>query len=203
MVGNLSHHRYQPLDLFLVIHIGKSSLVVQFVENQFVSAYYPTIESTFTKSIKHNGVEYECDIIDTAGQDEFSILNSRHAVGIHGYVLVYSVANRASFELISIVHDRIVGYSGTGSVPCVVVGQKCDLADMRCESDASLLIPLYTNAQALSKGKFLRRMARDSLRASGLGGLKPALGKTLTSVSTFSRTTSLDFLLSWSFAGQY
>lgn len=47
---------------------GKSSLVVQYVENNFVESYYPTIENTFTKNIKYNGVEYECDIIDTAGQ---------------------------------------------------------------------------------------------------------------------------------------
>ena len=47
---------------------GKSSLVVQFIENHFVESYYPTIESNFTKTINHKGDEYECDIIDTAGQ---------------------------------------------------------------------------------------------------------------------------------------
>ncbi|KAG8952451.1 GTP-binding protein [Tulasnella sp. 424] len=111
--------------------VGKSSLVVQYVDNTFVESYYPTIENTFTKNIKYNGVEYDCDIIDTAGQDEFSILNSKHAVGIHGYVLVYSVANRNSFDMIQIVHDKILDYSGETKVPCVVVGQKCDLADQR------------------------------------------------------------------------
>ncbi|KAG8963326.1 GTP-binding protein [Tulasnella sp. 419] len=111
--------------------VGKSSLVVQFVDNTFVESYYPTIENTFSKNIKYNGVEYQCDIIDTAGQDEFSILNSKHAVGIHGYVLVYSIANRNSFDMISIVHDKILDYSGEGKVPCVVVGQKSDLEDQR------------------------------------------------------------------------
>lgn len=47
---------------------GKSSLVVQFTENQFIDSYYPTIENTFTKSVNYKGVDYECDIIDTAGQ---------------------------------------------------------------------------------------------------------------------------------------
>ncbi|KAG8982449.1 GTP-binding protein [Tulasnella sp. JGI-2019a] len=111
--------------------VGKSSLVVQYVENNFVDSYYPTIENTFSKHIKHNGVEYDCDIIDTAGQDEFSILNSKHAIGIHGYVLVYNVANRQSFDMISIVHDKILDISGESKVPCVVVGQKSDLAEQR------------------------------------------------------------------------
>lgn len=47
---------------------GKSSLVIQFIENHFVESYYPTIEATFQKSVNYNGVEYDCDIIDTAGQ---------------------------------------------------------------------------------------------------------------------------------------
>lgn len=57
----LAHVRYH-------IPLGKSSLVIQFVEDHFVESYYPTIESTFTKDIKHNGTVFECDIIDTAGQ---------------------------------------------------------------------------------------------------------------------------------------
>lgn len=107
--------------------VGKSSLVIQFIENHFVESYYPTIEATFQKSVKHNGVEYDCDIIDTAGQDEYSILNSKHAIGIHGYVLVYSVTNRNSFDMIQIVYDKIISYCGLNDIPCVIVGSKTDL----------------------------------------------------------------------------
>ncbi|CEG74399.1 Putative GTP-binding protein rhb1 [Rhizopus microsporus] len=35
--------------------VGKSSLVIQFCENHFVDSYYPTIENTFTKTIKYRG----------------------------------------------------------------------------------------------------------------------------------------------------
>jgi Ras homolog enriched in brain len=110
-----------------------------------VEAYYPTIENTFSKSVNHNGVDYDCDIIDTAGQvrkfvfgsnnalnisfiqDEFSILNSKHAIGIHGYVLVYSVTSRNSFDMIQIVYDKIVDFCGVNEIPCVIVGSKTDL----------------------------------------------------------------------------
>ncbi|KAI5124965.1 hypothetical protein M0805_007391 [Coniferiporia weirii] len=107
--------------------VGKSSLVIQFVEDHFVESYYPTIESTFSKTVNNNGVEYECDIIDTAGQDEYSILNQKHAIGIHGFVLVYSVASRNSFDLVQIVHDKIVTFTGNQAIPCVIVGSKSDL----------------------------------------------------------------------------
>ena len=120
--------------------LGKSSLVIQFVENVFNPHYFPTIENTFTKQIKYKGREFECDIIDTSGQDEYSQLNSRHSVGVHGYILVYSVANRTSFDMVRTVHDKIITQSGMATIPCVVVGQKSDLADSRYVSH-SLCLP--------------------------------------------------------------
>ncbi|TIA90055.1 hypothetical protein E3P99_01765 [Wallemia hederae] len=110
---------------------GKSSLVVQFVEGVFVDSYYPTIETTFTKPIKYKGAEYECDILDTAGQDEYSLINSKHAIGIHGYMLVFSLASRASFEMVATVHDKLLAYHGLEALPVVVIGQKSDLVQQR------------------------------------------------------------------------
>jgi small GTP-binding protein len=53
---------------------GKSSLTVQFVDGHFVESYYPTIENTFSKIIKHKGQEYATEIIDTAGQVSRQVL---------------------------------------------------------------------------------------------------------------------------------
>lgn len=47
---------------------GKSSLVVRYVDDAFVDSYYPTIENIFNKKIKYRNQDFECDIIDTAGQ---------------------------------------------------------------------------------------------------------------------------------------
>ncbi|KKK15970.1 Rheb small monomeric GTPase RhbA [Aspergillus rambellii] len=95
--------------------VGKSSLTVRFVEHHFVESYYPTIENTFSRIIKYNGQDFATEIVDTAGQDEYSILNSKHFIGIHGYIIVYSVASRQSFDM------------GADHVPLVVVGNKSDL----------------------------------------------------------------------------
>ncbi|KAG6865586.1 hypothetical protein C0991_001135 [Blastosporella zonata] len=95
--------------------------------NHFVDAYYPTIENTFAKTVTYKGVEYDCHIIDTAGQDEYSPVNAQHAIGIHGYVLVYSITSRASFDMIQIVYDKIIDFCGVTDIPCVIVGSKCDL----------------------------------------------------------------------------
>lgn len=109
--------------------LGKSSLTVQFVDGHFVESYYPTIENSFSKVIKYKGQEYATEIIDTAGQvsklssplkshakrlglihqqDEYSILSSKHFIGIHGYMLVYSVASMQSFEMVQVIRDKIL-----------------------------------------------------------------------------------------------
>ena len=144
-----AHGPPSPLRPGRVPPAGKSSLVIQFIENHFVESYYPTIESVFTKTVNYKGVDYDCDIIDTAGQvrllsthacpptthvlpprvpqDEYTILNSKHAIGIHGYVLVYSVTNHKSFDMVHVVYDKIVNFCGKNSIPCVIVGSKIDL----------------------------------------------------------------------------
>lgn len=49
--------------------IGKTSLVQQYVAPPtYQESYYPTIESTSHKIVQYGGEDYECEIIDSAGQ---------------------------------------------------------------------------------------------------------------------------------------
>ncbi|KAI6119367.1 P-loop containing nucleoside triphosphate hydrolase protein [Pisolithus croceorrhizus] len=100
--------------------VGKSSLVIQFIENHFEDAYHPTIENTFSKAVVYKG-----------GGDEYSILNSKHVIGVHGYVLVYSIASRRSFDMVKIIYDKIIDFCGKNEIPCVIVGAKSDLQSSR------------------------------------------------------------------------
>jgi Ras family protein len=106
---------------------GKSSLTVQFVEQHFVERYTPTIENEFEKTVKYKGKDYLVQILDTAGQDEFSVVDQRYINAMDGYVLIYSVTLRSSFEMIRVVRDKILNTLGMDSVPVVIVGNKSDL----------------------------------------------------------------------------
>lgn len=139
--------------------------MIQFIENHFVESYYPTIESTFSKTINYKGTDYDCDIIDTAGQvrvfrsarpvlpidctlqDEYTILNSKHAIGIHGFVLVYSVASRKSFDMVQVVYEKIINFCGLNEIPCVIVGSKSDLAN-RCVRGSAQLSCMTASSSA-------------------------------------------------------
>lgn len=138
--------------------VGKSSMTVRFVEDHFVELYYPTIENQFSKTINYKNQDYAIEILDTAGQDEFSIMNEKHLIGIHGYLLVYSVTSRQSFELIKVIRDKILNSIGSDLIPIVLIGNKSDLTYQRqVENEEGL---------SLSKEfgcKFMETSVRDNV----------------------------------------
>jgi hypothetical protein len=48
--------------------VGKSALLVRFVDGHYVESYYPAIENTFSKEMRLGGQDYRVEIIDAAGQ---------------------------------------------------------------------------------------------------------------------------------------
>lgn len=111
--------------------VGKSSLAVHFVDDHFVESYYPTIEHTFQKTVEFKGQLFHLELFDTAGHDEFTILDSKQAIGLDGWALVYSINSRSSFDMVSIIRDKILNFTGQDSVPMVLIGNKSDLEAQR------------------------------------------------------------------------
>ncbi|EDV28205.1 GTP-binding protein Rheb [Trichoplax sp. H2] len=107
--------------------VGKSSLIIQLVDNQFVASYDPTIGGSFEHTIKHRGIEYRTTIVDTAGQDEYAVLPQSYFMDIHGYILVYSITSNKSFEVVKDVREKLLDMTGTTHVPMILVGNKSDL----------------------------------------------------------------------------
>lgn len=51
-------------------------------------------------------------LVDTAGQDEYSIFPAQYSMDIHGYVLVYSITSSKSFEVIQVIYDKLLDMTG-------------------------------------------------------------------------------------------
>lgn len=119
--------KFRKIALMGSVAVGKSSLAIQFVQEQFVDSYDPTIENTFTKMVKYKGQEYEIFLVDTAGQDEYSIFPAEYSVDVNGYVLVYSIDSPKSLEVCQIIHEKLIEFIGNPNVPIVLVGNKNDL----------------------------------------------------------------------------
>jgi len=58
--------------------VGKSALTVRFIQGNFVERYDPTIEDSYRKLIEIDSVACVLDIMDTAGQEEYSALRDQY-----------------------------------------------------------------------------------------------------------------------------
>ena len=76
------------------------------------------------------------EILDTAGQEDFSQLIAHWIRNYHVFLLVYSITNRPSFIAVSNIHKFISRHLEGQNVPYVLVGNKCDQEQIREVSTA-------------------------------------------------------------------
>ena len=58
--------------------MGKSALSIRFVQGNFVHQYDPTIEANYRKQVTLDNDSVLLDILDTAGQEEYSVLREQY-----------------------------------------------------------------------------------------------------------------------------
>lgn len=111
--------------------VGKSALSVKFVSGTFVEKYDPTIEDFYRKEIEVDGVPSVLEILDTAGTEQFASMRDLYIKNGQGFVVVYSITSLQTFQDIRTMKEQITRVKGTGQVPLLLVGNKCDLASQR------------------------------------------------------------------------
>lgn len=111
--------------------VGKSALTIRLVTDNFLDEYDPTIEDSYRKSVVIDDKGALLDILDTAGQEEFSSMQDQWMRDGQGFMLVYNIIARPTFEEVSVLYDKILRTKDMDNVPIVLVGNKCDLKDQR------------------------------------------------------------------------
>jgi len=71
------------------------------------------------------------DVLDTAGQEEYSAMREQYMRTGEGFLLVYSITSRQSFEEIVTFQQQILRVKDKDYFPIIVVGNKCDLESER------------------------------------------------------------------------
>ena len=113
-------------------HVGKSSLIVKYIDNKFSNAYMSTIGF----DLKHkqinlkDGTDAKIMIYDTAGQERFKSLAANYIKKANGILLVYDIADHSTFENIGVWMESITEEKGD-KLPIVLVGNKADLENER------------------------------------------------------------------------
>ncbi|XP_039175288.1 ras-related protein M-Ras isoform X2 [Crotalus tigris] len=111
--------------------VGKSALTIQFFQKIFVPDYDPTIEDSYLKHTEIDGQWAILDVLDTAGQEEFSAMREQYMRTGDGFLIVYSVTDKASFEHVDRFHQLILRVKDRESFPMILVANKVDLMHLR------------------------------------------------------------------------
>lgn len=111
--------------------VGKTSLIERFVSGKFEKDYKMTLGTNiFSKVVNVDSVPVKFVIWDLAGQPHFKHVRSGFYLGAAGALLVYDVTRRSTLESLNNWRSEMLGNTGNVSA-LVVVGNKCDLDDMR------------------------------------------------------------------------
>ncbi|EHB18565.1 GTPase NRas [Heterocephalus glaber] len=107
--------------------VEKSALTIELIQNHFVDEYDPTIEDSNQKQAVINGETCLLDILDTAGQEEYSVMRDQYMRTGEGFLCVFAINNIKSFADVYLYRDQIKQVKHSDDVPMVLVGNKCDL----------------------------------------------------------------------------
>ncbi|KAG8347201.1 ADP ribosylation factor family Ras of Complex Roc domain [Trypanosoma vivax] len=106
--------------------VGKSCLVLQYLQGHFVEKYDATIEDIYRKQMRVNDRTVMMTIVDTSGQEAFAPMRYHYVKKCRGIVLVYSITDAESFTDVKKSLQWIPRSNGSLLVPCVLVGNKVD-----------------------------------------------------------------------------
>ncbi|KAJ1309662.1 hypothetical protein OPQ81_006428 [Rhizoctonia solani] len=129
--------------------VGKTSIAVQFTLHSFTGkplvlcrrrdgantalalcsppeAYDPTIEDAYRKQTVVDGSVCHIEIVDTAGQEEYSTLRDQWVREGQGFILVYSITERRSFERMETFRQALLRAKSRQPPLFILVGNKCD-----------------------------------------------------------------------------
>ena len=113
--------------------VGKSALTIRLTQSEFANEYDPTIEDSYRYYCNIDNTPASLDILDTAGQEEYSSMRDLYMKTGEGFLLVFSLTDRHTFEEISTFYNQIIRVKGetVQFVPMMLVGNKNDLIDER------------------------------------------------------------------------
>ncbi|KAL2109508.1 hypothetical protein VUR80DRAFT_2350 [Thermomyces stellatus] len=128
--------RFQPCrELHIVVlgagGVGKSCLTAQFVHNEWIESYDPTIEDTYRTQINVDDRQVVLEILDTAGTEQFVAMRDLYMKTGQGFLLVFSITSSSSLGELAQLRDEIIRIKDDENVPIVIVGNKADLEDQR------------------------------------------------------------------------
>lgn len=97
-----------------------------------METYDPTIEDSYRKQVVLDDDPATLEVLDTAGQEEYTALRDQWIREGEGFILVYSITSRSSFTRIRTFFNQIQRVKeDSDPYAVVIVGNKSDRSDER------------------------------------------------------------------------
>ena len=107
--------------------VGKSSLTYRFINYEAPQEHDPTIEDRYKSNINIDGQDYEVEILDTAGEEDYQNMMDMWISFGDGFLLVFAINDRESFDLLKVKYQRVLKGKHGNKCPMLLVGNKQDL----------------------------------------------------------------------------
>ena len=112
--------------------VGKTSILQRYMNEKFSEQYVETVEDIYSQLYTINGRRQNIDFIDTAGNISFPAMRQIYISKAHGFMLVYSISKKESFEAMKKLWDEIkIARKNILSIPCVIIGNNLDEENIR------------------------------------------------------------------------
>jgi len=119
--------------LFKIFSVGKTSLLVRYVDNKFSLATKSTIGADFlSKQIEVDDQAVTLQIWDTDGQERFQGLGTTFYRGSDGAIFVFDVTRKNTFDALLQWKKAFliqIGQEGNDNFPMLVIANKVDRED--------------------------------------------------------------------------
>lgn len=99
-----------------------------------METYDPTIEDSYRKQVHIDNSLCVLEVLDTAGQDEYIALRDQWLQDGEGFLVVYSIAVRSTFENVTSFVSQIKRVKNKLAIrdpPIMIVGNKADVSQRR------------------------------------------------------------------------
>lgn len=116
--------------------VGKTAIIVRYLTGRYLSEYAHAPEMTYERTVLVEGKLVPLKVTDVAGKNLDQKSSSKEILTkVDGVVVVYSITDRHSFNVAEGICDWLRRERKmTSQVPVVLLGNKNDLAHLRCVS---------------------------------------------------------------------
>ena len=126
-IESIGHEKRLRICVLGKTMVGKTCLINRYLNGKYQVEHDRTIEEQYSKYLKIKDEDCMLEITDTGGLDEYLSSLDIWINNSDGFLLIYSINDKDSFDGIKMRYENILKYKKSKKFCALVVGNKTDL----------------------------------------------------------------------------